>query len=90
MLSLNSLVRHSATNCREFHAPLIRLQRTPPNPLGRSVLWAMLVFLVFVLVWAMLGKLDIIAVAEGKLVPASYLKIVQPAEAGDTDDPFDT
>jgi len=28
------------------------------------------------------GRLDIVAVAEGKLVPASYLKIVQPSEAG--------
>ena len=30
----------------------------------------------------MLGRLDIVAVADGKLVPASYLKIVQPSEAG--------
>ena len=27
-------------------------------------------------------QIDIVATAEGKLVPASYLKIVQPAEAG--------
>jgi HlyD family secretion protein len=32
--------------------------------------------------WAALGELDIVAVAEGKLVPSSYLKIVQPAEQG--------
>ncbi len=30
----------------------------------------------------MLGHLDIVATAEGKLVPRSYLKIVQPAEGG--------
>jgi hemolysin D len=30
----------------------------------------------------LLGQLDIVAVAEGKLIPQSYLKIVQPAEAG--------
>ncbi|MGH8706930.1 MAG: HlyD family type I secretion periplasmic adaptor subunit, partial [Burkholderiales bacterium] len=28
------------------------------------------------------GRLDIVAVADGKLVPSSYLKIVQPAEQG--------
>lgn len=38
--------------------------------------------LAFLLVWALVGRLDIVAVAEGKLVPASYLKIVQPADAG--------
>src|SRR4051794_5445058 len=35
-----------------------------------------------ILVGAVWGRLDIVAVAEGKLVPASYLKIVQPAEQG--------
>lgn len=65
-----------------FHPPLIRLQQAAPNPLGRRVLWALLVLLVFLLVWTTVGRLDIVAVAEGKLVPTSYLKIVQPAEAG--------
>jgi HlyD family secretion protein len=32
--------------------------------------------------WAALARLDIVATAEGKLVPAGYLKIVQPSEQG--------
>ena len=35
-----------------------------------------------ILLWAVFGRLDIVAVADGKLVPSSYLKIVQPAEQG--------
>lgn len=38
--------------------------------------------MVALLVWGYLGKLDVVAVAEGKLVPLTYLKIVQPSEAG--------
>jgi hemolysin D len=34
------------------------------------------------LLWAVFGKLDIVAVAEGRLVPETYVKIVQPAEGG--------
>jgi hemolysin D len=34
------------------------------------------------LLWAIVGKLDIVAVTHGKLVPQSFLKIVQPAESG--------
>ena len=34
------------------------------------------------LVWALVGRLDIVASAEGRLVPQTYVKIVQPAEAG--------
>jgi len=65
-----------------FSPPLIRLTDSPPNPMGRKVLWSLLALLAALLVWALLGPLDIVAVAEGKLIPQSYLKIVQPAESG--------
>ena len=67
---------------REFQPALVRLQELPPSPLGRRMLWAALAFLAALLAWAVFGKLDIVAVAEGRLVPDTYLKIVQPADAG--------
>lgn len=66
----------------DFAPPLLRLQQSAPNPLGRKVLWALLILLGALLLWAAIGSLDIVAVAEGKLVPQSYLKIVQPPESG--------
>ena len=42
------------------------------------LLYVLLALVGALLAWASLGKLDIVAVADGKLVPASYLKIVQP------------
>ena len=65
----------------DFSPPLLRLQDAPPNPLGRKVLWALAGMLVALIFWALIGQLDIVAVAEGKLIPQSYLKIVQPADA---------
>ncbi|MDY0013411.1 MAG: HlyD family type I secretion periplasmic adaptor subunit [Rhodocyclaceae bacterium] len=82
MRSLKSLVQHVHVDHHAFHPPLIRLQHVAPHPQGRRVLWALLALLAFLLVWALVGRLDIVAVADGKLVPASYLKIVQPSEAG--------
>jgi len=67
---------------RDFLPALVRLQEAPPSPLGRNMLRATLVFLVALLVWTAVGKLDIVAVADGKLVPDTYLKIVQPIESG--------
>jgi HlyD family secretion protein len=58
------------------------LQNTPPAPLGRAVLWSLIALFFGLLLWAAFGKLDIVAVAEGKLVPQTYVKIVQPAEQG--------
>jgi len=77
-----SPVLHADSNVLAFHPPLLRLTDTPPNPLGRKVLWLLLSLLLALLIWAFLGQLDIVAVAEGKLIPQSYVKIVQPAEAG--------
>jgi hemolysin D len=61
---------------------ITRLQLTPPAPFGRSVLWLLLSLFFLLLLWAAFGQLDIVAVAEGKLVPQTYIKIVQPAEQG--------
>lgn len=67
---------------QQYHPALIRLQQTSPHPTGRRVLWALLTLVAFLVAWACWGRLDIIAVAQGRLVPASRLKIIQPAEAG--------
>lgn len=65
-----------------FAPPLIRLQESAPSPLGRKVIWVLAGMLGILILWALFGHLDIVAVAEGKLVPQSYVKIAQPAEAG--------
>lgn len=79
---MKSLFHQTEADPLDFSPPLLRLQDASPNPLGRKVLWALLVLLGALLVWALIGRLDIVAVAEGKLIPESYVKIVQPAESG--------
>ena len=66
----------------DFAPPLLRIQEKPPAPLAGWMLLLLIALLAGVLLWAALGRLDIVAVADGKLVPSSYLKIVQPAEQG--------
>jgi HlyD family secretion protein len=46
------------------------------------MLWIIGVLFVSLLIWATFAKLDIVAVAQGRLVPQTYVKIVQPADAG--------
>lgn len=67
---------------RDFAPNFLRLQESPPSPLPRMVLYTLLTLCVLLLLWAVFGRLDIIASAEGKLVPKDYLNIVQPAEGG--------
>jgi len=72
----------SEPDYHDFSPPLLRLQHASPDPLGRKVLWLLAGMLVLLILWALVGRLDIVAVAEGKLIPQSYLKIVQPSDAG--------
>jgi HlyD family secretion protein len=66
----------------DFAPALLRSQNAPPHPMGQAVLRALMLMLAALLLWAVFGRLDIVAVAEGKLVPQTYLKIVQPSESG--------
>ena len=65
-----------------WNDPLGLIQNEEPAHIGRIVLWVVSVLFLILVVWAFFGKLDIVATAEGKLVPQTLLKIVQPAEAG--------
>lgn len=66
----------------DFAPAYLKLCRQPPSPLPRAVLYLLLATMTATLVWAAAGRLDIVAVAAGKLVPQSFLKVVQPAESG--------
>ncbi len=66
----------------DFSPALLRIQDKPPAPLAGWMLRLLIGLLAGIAIWAVFGQLDIVAVADGKLVPSSYLKIVQPAEQG--------
>jgi hemolysin D len=72
----------SSARALAFAPDMIRVEREAPSPLPRVVLYGLLALVASMLTWAYFGKLDIVAASQGKLVPQSFLKIVQPAEAG--------
>lgn len=75
-------MKRAAADPIDFSPPLLRIQEKPAPPLAGWMLRLLVALVAGALAWAAFGRLDIVAVAEGKLVPASYLKIVQPAEQG--------
>ncbi|MFZ3019428.1 MAG: HlyD family type I secretion periplasmic adaptor subunit [Gallionella sp.] len=66
----------------DFSPSLLRIQAQPPKPFARALLYILLTLLGLLFIWAAFGKLDVVASASGKLIPQSYLKIVQPSEQG--------
>lgn len=61
---------------------LFDIQQVEPQRSARIVLKTVCGLFLVLLLWAAIAKLDIVAVAQGRLVPKTYVKIVQPAEAG--------
>ena len=66
----------------EFSPSLLQLQSSVPSPLPRAVVWLLSGLFAATLLWATLGKLDVVSVAAGRLVPQNYLKVAQPADGG--------
>ena len=66
----------------DFAPGILTIQEQPPSPMPRAMMYCLFALLATLLAWTAIGKLDIIAVAEGKLVPKTYVKIVQPADGG--------
>lgn len=75
-------VKTLSRDALDFAPGLLSIQESPPAKLPRTVLYSVAGLFVILLAWAIFGKLDIVASAEGRLVPQTYVKIVQPAEGG--------
>lgn len=67
---------------QDFLPAAVEILERPPSPLGRATLWALLLFLLLALIWSWFGTIDVVAVAEGQLVPRERVKVVQAAELG--------
>ena len=74
-------VSGSESDAAAFSPALARFEATAPSPLGHAALHTVLALVAATLLWAALAPVDIVAVADGKLVPSGYLKIVQIGRA---------
>lgn len=66
----------------EFTPLLVEIEERPTSPLGRSLLYAILAFMVIGLLWLFLAKIDVVVSARGKVVPDGEIKTLQPVETG--------
>ncbi len=73
---------HLTPTEREFLPAVLELQETPPSPAGRAIAGSLMLLFALGVLWAYLGHIDIIAVAQGRIVPSDHSKVVQPLESG--------
>lgn len=66
----------------EFLPAAEEIVETPAAPLGALVVWLVTLLLIVVLAWSYFGRIDIVAVANGKISTEGSTKIIQPAISG--------
>jgi hemolysin D len=66
----------------EFLPAVLEIQETPASPVGRAIGFTVITLFLRAIVWACFGEIDIVAVAQGKIVPSDHSKVIQPVETG--------
>ncbi len=66
----------------EFLPAVLEIEETPASPLGRTLSLVIMFLFVLAVIWAAWGEIDIIAIAQGKIIPSSHSKTIQPLETG--------
>jgi hemolysin D len=78
--------RLSHTVLREDEAAFLpaalAVQAAPPSRSARWIAWLLVVMTLTALVWSVVGRMDIIVNAQGKVIPSSYTKTMAAVETG--------
>lgn len=66
----------------EFLPAALEVQESPPSPVGRIVMWTVIALIVIAFLWSVFGRVEIVAVAPGKIIPSGQVKVIQPGNIG--------
>jgi hemolysin D len=59
-----------------FLPAALEIVETPASPISRSITYSIMTLFAIAIVWACVGKLDIVASAKGKIVPSGRTKVI--------------
>jgi hemolysin D len=63
-----------------FLPAALEIQSSPPNPLAKWVGRCLSLLFVLLVVWACVGEVNVVASAEGKIIPSARVKEIQPLQ----------
>lgn len=72
--------RHWSREEAEFLPPALALQEAPLSPAPHVAMGLLIAFAAIAVLWACFGRVDIVSVAQGKVVPSEHVKSIQPLQ----------
>ena len=73
---------HRTADELDFLPAALSLQDTPVHPAPRRLAWGMIVAFAIACLWSYFGQVDVVAVAQGRIIVSERTKPIQPLEAG--------
>lgn len=75
--SKNSKIKGMNEHEKEFLPAVLEVTEMPPSHAARLLTYVIVAMFTVLILWSVIGKIDIIATAVGKLMPASNIKTIQ-------------
>lgn len=66
----------------EFKPILAEIEDAPLNPIGNTMFWIIMVFMLIAFLWLYFGKVDIVVTARGLIIPTGEEKVIQSLDKG--------
>ena len=66
----------------QFLPAALEIIETPPSPIGRALTWLLMALFTIALIWSIVGRIDEVAVAQGRVVPSGFTNVVQAEDSG--------
>lgn len=66
----------------EFLPAALEILETPASPAARAVALTLTAFFSIAVLWAIIGEVDVVAIASGRIVPTGGVQTIQPLEIG--------
>lgn len=73
---------------QQFLPAVLEITDTPPSPLGRIIIFTIIGVFCIALLLSLVCKVDIIAIAPGKIISSGHNKLIQPLKSGIISDIF--
>lgn len=67
---------------KQFLPSALEIIETPPSPSGRITIWLIFLIILSAIIWSIVGKVDEVAIARGKVIPHGKVKVIQTPENG--------
>lgn len=79
---IKNFILYKENDSHEFEPLLAEIEQNPISPIGPTIFWLVILFIVIASAWMYFGKVDVVVTARGIVIPDGEQKIVQSLDKG--------